>query len=173
MTVHWLLEVVVISKLLVVLAGFAYWRVCATTGICYSQLDYLQCFLFAFSESLLFAVLLLIAKGWNVTRWELPVSEIRTICVALILLLATLLFFSLYNDSYYFLSLMIMYFFMLPKIFTAISRNLKKLSMQRVFLERLLEEHRRNGQGFVLPPHLPDRESIDKKLKMFKYLKVC
>ena len=66
-----------------------------------------------------------ILLGWRITRWSLPAEDLRTMSVALILLLATLLFFSLYNDSYYFLSLMIMYFFMLPKILAAIGSNLR------------------------------------------------
>jgi hypothetical protein len=106
--------------------------------------------MFAISETALFGALLLISKGWKITRLHLPppgilfcvlyrlyniilmilIIEKRTIGVALILLLCTLLFFSFYNNGYYFLSLMIMYFFMLPKIFTSITRNTRALETQ-------------------------------------------
>jgi hypothetical protein len=136
--IHSLLVVVSFLKLLVVITALSYWRICQQSGHCLEQLKYLQVFntsylitfsfyclqsfMFALSETAFFCSLLLIAKGWRITRARLPSSEIRTISVALILLLSTLLFFSFYNDGYYFLSLMIMYFFMLPKIFTSIAR---------------------------------------------------
>jgi len=123
-------------KLLVVISALSYWRTCEQGGLCLDQLKYIQSFLFAISETAFFCSLLLIAKGWRITRSRLPSSEIRTISVALILLLSTLLFFSFYNDGYYFLSLMIMYFFMLPKIFTSITRNSRALETQLVMVNR-------------------------------------
>jgi len=133
---HTLLSVVALLKFLVVIVSLCYWRICEQTGICYDQLRYLQSFLFAVSETAFFCALLLIAKGWRITRVNLPSSEIRTISVALILLLSTLLFFSFYNDGYYFLSLMIMYFFMLPKIFTSITRNTRTLETQLLLISQ-------------------------------------
>lgn len=62
-SLHWVLELVVVSKLVVELSGMFYWRICDSTGYCYVQLAYFQSFIFALSESLLFAVLLLVAKG--------------------------------------------------------------------------------------------------------------
>eukprot|EP01121_Diplochlamys_sp_Union-15-3_P011386 TRINITY_DN3300_c0_g1_i1.p1 TRINITY_DN3300_c0_g1~~TRINITY_DN3300_c0_g1_i1.p1 ORF type:complete len:230 (-),score=36.55 TRINITY_DN3300_c0_g1_i1:48-653(-) len=48
--------------------------------------------------------------------------------------MSTLLFFSFYNEEYYFLSLLTMYFFMLPKIFANITRNTRTLDMQFMLL---------------------------------------
>eukprot|EP00027_Filamoeba_sp_ATCC50430_P006466 CAMPEP_0168546728 /NCGR_PEP_ID=MMETSP0413-20121227/3653_1 /TAXON_ID=136452 /ORGANISM="Filamoeba nolandi, Strain NC-AS-23-1" /LENGTH=417 /DNA_ID=CAMNT_0008576925 /DNA_START=566 /DNA_END=1819 /DNA_ORIENTATION=+ len=129
---HTLMMSIVIQKLLVVVVGFSYWAVASNTGKSLDQLGYLESFLFAISETSFFCALLLVAKGWKITRSRLPASEVRTISVALILLLSTLLFFSFYNDGYYFLSLMIMYFFMLPKIFTSITRNSRTLETQHM-----------------------------------------
>ena len=143
-------------KLAVVVVALCYWHTFQATGKDIVQLKYLQSFIYALSETAFFCALLLISKGfpflplslpssplpislylysfplhlipgWRITRSNLPPSEIRTISVALVLLLSTLLFFSFYNDGYYFLSLMIMYFFMLPKIFTSITRNTRAL----------------------------------------------
>jgi len=63
-------------------------------------------------------------------RAGLPAAEIRSTFVALLVLLSTLLFFSFYNTEYYWLSLILMYFFMLPKIFTSISHNIRMLDAQ-------------------------------------------
>jgi len=124
---HMLLCTVGVLKLAVVVVALAYWHTYESSGHDIAQLKYLQSFIYALSETAFFCSLLLISKGWRITRSTLPPSEIRTISVALVLLLSTLLFFSFYNDGYYFLSLMIMYFFMLPKIFTSITRNTRAL----------------------------------------------
>eukprot|EP00026_Physarum_polycephalum_P003808 Phypoly_transcript_03824.p1 GENE.Phypoly_transcript_03824~~Phypoly_transcript_03824.p1 ORF type:complete len:766 (+),score=217.76 Phypoly_transcript_03824:263-2299(+) len=124
---HGLLSAVGVLKLAVVIVALCYWHTFKSTGRDIVQLKYLQSFIYALSETAFFCSLLLISKGWRITRSNLPPSEIRTISVALVLLLSTLLFFSFYNDGYYFLSLMIMYFFMLPKIFTSITRNTRAL----------------------------------------------
>jgi cation transport ATPase len=121
-------------KLSVVTIALCYWEIMQSQGTGVIPLQYLQSLLFAISETALFCALLLVAKGWRITRTGLPASEIRTIAVALILLLSTLLFFSFYNEGYYFLSLMIMYFFMLPKIFTSITRNTRALQTQLLLM---------------------------------------
>lgn len=90
--------------------------------------------------------------------------------VALLLLLSTLLFFSLYNESYYFFSILIMYIFMLPKIFTAVTKNLKRLGLQLAFVSRLHDERARLGQR--LPPHFPRISSLKRKIRFFQCLKV-
>jgi hypothetical protein len=100
----------------------------------------------------------------------LPLSEVRSITVALLLLLSTLLFFSLYNESYYFFSILIMYIFMLPKIFSAVTKNLKRLGVQLAFVTRLYDERARLGQR--LPPHMPRLSTLHAKLRLFKWLKV-
>lgn len=101
--------------------------------------------------------MLLIAKGWRIIRPTLPGAEVRTMFVALILLLATLLFFSFYNDGYYFLSLMIMYFFMLPKIFTSITTNTTILEAQILMTGRAQTDN--------------DATSLLQKLHLFKTLR--
>jgi len=57
--------------------------------------------------------------------------------LSLVLLLSTLLFFSFYNEGYYFLSLMIMYFFMLPRIFASITQNMRALETQLLLLNQV------------------------------------
>jgi hypothetical protein len=154
---HSLLLFVTFLKSLVVVVALFYWHICEETGYCLDQLKFLQSFFFAVSETSFFCALLLIAKGWRITRMRLPSSEIRTISVALMLLLSTLLFFSFYNDGYYFLSLMIMYFFMLPKIFTSITRNTRALETQLLFIMQSNTDTETNG--------------IVQKIKLFKTLR--
>lgn len=102
-----------------------------------SASQYIGLFCFAVSETAFFCALLLVAKGWRITRYRLPATEGRTISVALLLLLITLVFFSFYDhNGYYLLSLMIMYFFMLPKIMTSVGRNIRVLDAQILVVSR-------------------------------------
>eukprot|EP01114_Cavostelium_apophysatum_P015325 TRINITY_DN4147_c0_g1_i2.p1 TRINITY_DN4147_c0_g1~~TRINITY_DN4147_c0_g1_i2.p1 ORF type:complete len:471 (-),score=51.59 TRINITY_DN4147_c0_g1_i2:63-1475(-) len=157
---HKLLLIIVALKFLVVAAAFSYWQIYETTGESFAAIRYTQSFLFAGAETGFFCALLILAKGWRIIHSTIPTTEIRTIVVALVLLLATLLFFTFYNDGYYFLSLMIMYFFMLPKIFTSITRNTRALEGQLFLLSHANGANRHN-----------DEQAIREKIKLFKYLR--
>jgi hypothetical protein len=97
---HYLLGLVMLLKIMVVGASLTYWRICSKTGYCYNSLLYLQSFLFAVSESVFFSLLLLVSKGYKITRPNLPREEMKDVSVSLVLLLATLLFFSFYNPGF-------------------------------------------------------------------------
>lgn len=65
MSLHWALLFVLVVKLGVELCAMFYWRLCDTTGHCYTELTYAERLLFApLFESLFFALLLLVSKGW-------------------------------------------------------------------------------------------------------------
>jgi len=105
---------------------------------------------------------IVIAKGYKITRPSLPREEMRDVSVALVLLLSTLLFFSFYNPGYYLLSMMIMYFFMLPKIFTSITQNVYALRAQILMLEEMQRVQQNREQNLA---------SFRKKLRLFLSLK--
>ena len=157
---HYLLGGVLLLKIFVVACSLAYWRICQRTGYCYDLLQYLQSFLFALSESSFFSVLLLISKGYKITRPSLPRDELRDVSVALMLLLCALLFFSFYNPGYYLLSLMIMYFFLLPKIFNSISQNVHALRAQILMLEEVQRVQNRDALA-----------SFRNKLRVFQFIR--
>jgi hypothetical protein len=103
-------------------------------------------------------VLLLIAKGWRITRPSLSGEEVKSVVMAFGLLLSTLIFFTFYSEEYYYLSLLIMYFFMLPRIFTSLTQNLRSLENQLW----LIENARLNLE--ITP-------NITAKARLFKYLR--
>mmetsp|Transcript_17478 Transcript_17478/g.25998 ORF Transcript_17478/g.25998 Transcript_17478/m.25998 type:complete len:515 (+) Transcript_17478:566-2110(+) len=165
---HCLLAVVILLKLCVVCLSYGYWRVCSDTGYCYNSLEISASLLFAVSECSLFCALLLIAKGWKITRPTMPPSEARTISFALVILLSTLFFFSVYNEGYYFLSLMILYFFMLPKIFHSVTLNTSSLHAYLTVLNGQLlqqqdEESVQQTRRIISALHV--------KLKVFRMLR--
>lgn len=59
---------------------------------------------------------------------------------------------------------------MLPKIFSAITKNLKRLGAQLTFVAHLHDERARNGQP--LPSHFPRISTLRRKIRLFQYLKV-
>jgi hypothetical protein len=63
-----------------------------------------------------FMVLYLISKGWRITRTGIPASDARATATAVTILLIALAFFAFYNGEYYFLTMLIMYFFVMPKV---------------------------------------------------------
>ena len=126
---HLGLIAVLLLKTAVVVISAWYWNT-YRSGRRIEQLVYARRLVFALSEAAFFAVLLIVSKGWRITRYYIRSSEIKAIFLAIGFLLSFLIFFSFYSDEYYFLSLMIMYFFMLPKIFSGITKNFRSLESQ-------------------------------------------
>ena len=149
---------VLLLKTVVVVTATFYWT-SYQKGHRVDALIYTKRIAFAASEAAFFAVLLFVSKGWRITRIHLRSSELKTLLLALCLLLGVLSFFSFYSDDYYFLSLMIMYFFMLPKIFSGITKNLRSLESQIWMAENV---------------HLPEVSlgAFRMKLSMFQILRI-
>lgn len=155
---HFAIIGIIVVKAAVALGSAGYWLLYAKQGRRVDALAFTRRIAFAVSETAFFASLLLISKGWRITRFHLRSTELKTLFLALALLLATLVFFSFYSDDYYFLSLMIMYFFMLPKIFSSITKNLRSLEAQIWMANN------------VQLPDVP-LAAFHRKLRMFKILR--
>lgn len=156
-SLHFAFAGVVLLKTLAVLVYDVYWLK-YRSGFRLNSLGYSRRVVFAASEAALFGALFVVSKGWRITRITMRGAELRTLSVALVLLLATLSFFSFYSDDYYFLSLMIMYFFMLPKIYAGVTKNIRSLETQIWMANN------------VRLPDLP-LSAFNRKLKMFKVLR--
>lgn len=155
---HGIVLVTFVLKILVVALAFSYWNVLSRTGYALDGIRYAQIFGFAVSETSFFILMLLVAKGWKITRTDMSASEMRTVIICIVLLLGTLLFFSFYSEGYYFLSLLIMYFFMIPKIFGSLRRNIAALQQQyRIVNYRL--------------PNDPSLLLLQKRMMIFQHLK--
>ena len=132
---HLAFALVICFKILVIFSSYIYWSEYEQTGYPSSTFRVSSTFLFSASECFLFTVLLLVAKGWKITVDRVSSSEARSTIFTLLFLLASLFFFSVYEDGYYFLSLMILYFFLVPKVFHAISLNSGMLRSYSLFLQ--------------------------------------
>lgn len=155
--VHVALVGVILLKTLVVFLSAWYWQL-YRSGRRVDALSYARKVTFASSEAAFFAAFLVVSKGWRITRMHMRSSELKTLLLALCGLLVALSFFSFYSNDYYFLSLMIMYFFLLPKIFSGITKNVRSLENQIWMAENV---------------QLP-RESLNAfqhKLQVFRFLR--
>jgi len=166
-----LFATLVALKLLVNLSAAWYWSSCQSTGICINVFLLLQNLFFALSEAMFFSILLLIAKGWKITRERLPSKELKSMMLSVFSLLAILVFFSFYNETYPFLSLMILYFFMLPQIFRNVGQNVRLLYLQASLL-RVPSSNDSTGDETLLQQLQLLRSAIRKKLMVFKNIKI-
>jgi len=130
------IALVLLLKLWVCLLSYMYWSSLSRVGHSTEMNSALNGLLFATSEAIFFLVLMLLAKGWKITCRDLPSSETRGMVFGVLFLLGALLFFSFYNNGYYLLSLVILYFFMLPKIFTGASQNVRLLYAHIIIMTR-------------------------------------
>eukprot|EP01133_Synstelium_polycarpum_P008703 gene8703-10223_t len=95
---HYVIEFVLALKTILVFLTFMYWKSAEDSGKFSMVLRYMMNLFFSLEETAFFGGLLLLSKGWRITRTYLPMAEIRTIIVILVLLISVLLFFSFYND---------------------------------------------------------------------------
>lgn len=164
-SIHRALWVVMILKTAVCVVTFIYWRVFANTGVRVDGLNHARSMLFASSEAIMFAVFMLIAKGWLITRHTMPSREIRSSALSLILLLGSLLFLSFYSDEYYYMAMLIMYFLMLPRVFTAITRNSRLLQSELFVLEQIDDRRHRNAEISEMHRHVNDKYLLFSRLR--------
>jgi hypothetical protein len=126
---HFAMVGMVILKALAVMVYAAYWMK-YQSGFRVAMLGYARRVLFGVSEAALLAVLYVASTGWRVTRLTISRSGFRTFLGTLFFLVGVQTFASFYSDDYYFLLLMAMYFFILPKVYSGITKNIRSLETQ-------------------------------------------
>lgn len=159
---------VMVVKLVSCIAAWQYWLDYENTGSPSHLLKVAYTFLYATSECFLFAVLLLVAKGWRITTDDIGPNEARAFFFTNGFLVVTLFFFSVYDDGYYFLSLMILYFFLVPKVFQSITNNASMLRSLAIYFQT-----RRLMQTNAAQPAINRAmASLDLKFKLYTRLRV-
>lgn len=124
-------------KLVVIYISLTYWKVYQSTGKKYLALFYSRGLLYTISETILIFLLLLISKGWEIVRTGLEPEEFRFIPLPLLFLFLSLTFFSIYNDGYYMMAMIILYFLVMPKLFFNITEIIRALTLQLVIVQTL------------------------------------
>lgn len=124
-------------KVVVVVISLIYWKVYQSTGKKYLPLFYIRGLLYTISETVLIFLLLLISKGWQIVRTGMEPQEFRFIPLPLLFLFLSLTFFSIYNDGYYMMAMIILYFLVMPKLFFNITEIIRALKIQLLIVQTL------------------------------------
>lgn len=122
-------------KMIIVIASFVYWKIYQSTGKKFIPLFYTRGLFYTIAETLLIFLLLLISKGWKIIRSSLEPQEFRFIPLPLLFLFLSLTFFSIYNDGYYMMAMIILYFLVMPKLFFNISELVAALKIQLLIVQ--------------------------------------
>eukprot|EP01103_Thecamoeba_quadrilineata_P005626 TRINITY_DN15399_c0_g1_i1.p1 TRINITY_DN15399_c0_g1~~TRINITY_DN15399_c0_g1_i1.p1 ORF type:complete len:520 (+),score=68.35 TRINITY_DN15399_c0_g1_i1:42-1562(+) len=162
LSLHLLLTLVIIFKLLKVAANWMFWARCESIGICPSNSLILRDFLFSASEALFFVIMLLVSQGWKITKLKLSWPEIRYTVLTFSLLFSTLLFLSLTNEEYLLAILLILYCYLLPRILSNITDEIRALDGTMRLLDSI---HFTVGED-------ADIRVLEHKLKIFRALKI-
>uniref|UniRef100_A0A7S4JRA3 GPR180/TMEM145 transmembrane domain-containing protein n=1 Tax=Paramoeba aestuarina TaxID=180227 RepID=A0A7S4JRA3_9EUKA len=133
---HAVFVCVAVSKFCVVLLSWAYWFVFNQDGNRDSMLRVATNLAYALSECFLFCILLLLAHGWCILS-RLSNSEVRALTSSILALLSSLLFFSFYDIV---TSLLVLYVFLLPNIFSNLTQNIECLKFRISWVESVEDE---------------------------------
>jgi len=106
-------------------------------------------------ELIFFTTLVLMAKGWCITRNDLAVVENKSIVVTVVALVSALLFYKILG-GYYLFALIIMYIVILKYIFSSITYNISALKSQLILL------------ALSYPSINPNRTSVYFKFQTFR-----
>ena len=137
-SMHFALFLAAATKAGVVLMDAILWKMLKSVGEQVSWVVMVKNVLFSVSECVIFAWLLLAGLGWCVVVREVDPDEIQTLSSSLVALALSLLFFSMYNSSEDMMSLVVMYVFILPNIFSNIHNNVDGLRLHLTWLRGLL-----------------------------------
>ena len=137
-SMHFALFLAAATKAGVVMMDAILWKMLKSIGYRVSWVVMMKNVLFSVSECVIFAWLLLAGLGWCVVVREVDPDEIQTLSSSLVALALSLLFFSMYNSSEDMMSLVVMYVFILPNIFSNIHNNVDGLRFHLTWLRGLL-----------------------------------
>ncbi|KAH3743742.1 hypothetical protein Pelo_14867 [Pelomyxa schiedti] len=137
---HPLLTATLGACLFFVVAQATYWTLLHKTG--HERKYYFLCsgFLIAVMQTTLFSIILLVCKGFRIIRQQLQTTELRTIIIGVALLFTSLLFHTFYNDGYYFLTLLLAFFFILPRVTSGVNQNMHTLHAYLWLLHEVVED---------------------------------
>lgn len=143
----------------------AYWLALEADGVDSETLRHSYLVFESLGDTLMFSVLLLVGKGWLITRAQLYSFEWRSGVLAMLCMLTLLIFFVFYSSSFFFsfsLWLLVACLFLLPRVLAFITEN-KRL------LDNYCDALRRRAMPGRLRALLPAAEI---KRRLFAQLRV-
>eukprot|EP01129_Flabellula_baltica_P008506 TRINITY_DN3390_c0_g1_i1.p1 TRINITY_DN3390_c0_g1~~TRINITY_DN3390_c0_g1_i1.p1 ORF type:complete len:446 (-),score=61.46 TRINITY_DN3390_c0_g1_i1:16-1353(-) len=100
-------------------------------------------FVFIISEGLFIFLLYILSCGWRIIRGGIPSVQVKKVILGLISVVLLLSIFSIFTSMsmYYLLTILILYFYILPKIITNFSTLLYLVSSQEGALSNISPNH--------------------------------
>ncbi|PRP86407.1 hypothetical protein PROFUN_05326 [Planoprotostelium fungivorum] len=168
--IHSAIFVMILLRVSSNLNATIYWMSLQKSNASLDVVSYASEVISCVSEAYFFGMLLVIARGWLIIRSVVKTPEIRVIAFASAILLGTSLFFTFYKTNYFFLELIVLYFFILPKLVASIARSRRLIALHIRVIEStsFLPEITRNAHGMSLD-HIP---AMLKKYNMFGYFRL-
>ena len=117
--------------------GMFKWTVLSSYGYLPDWVELMSALSISVNEASTYFILVLIARGWLVTRRTLPVNEVQsTMTVAILLFVLNLTYWYYQLNNMTFFALAIMYMVTLAIILSNTARNIRELKMQIMILRQ-------------------------------------
>jgi len=134
---HRLLLGLPIVKILHEVVGMFRWKVVSSYGFLPGWVELMSSATISLNEAATYFLLVLIARGWLVTRRALPINEAQstaTVAILLFVLNLTYRYYQLNNMTFF--ALAIMYMVALAIILSSTARNIRELKIQIMILRQ-------------------------------------
>ena len=136
-TLHKMMLIVPLFKMVACAIGMLKWETVSRIGYLPDWIGKAGVFADCFNNAATFGALLLIARGWLITRRHIPVSEFQSTVTSVVLLIVLTLTYKLYDlDNLSFFALAILYMTILALILSSVARNIRELKMQIMILRQ-------------------------------------
>ena len=155
-----------IVKILHEVVGMFRWQVVSSYGYLPGWLELMSTSTISLNEAATYFVMVLIAKGWLVTRRVLPVNEAQSCMTVALLLLVLNMAYRYYKlNNFTFFSLAITYMVALAIILSSTARNIRELKMQIMILR----------QADIDPTNTPahTKEAMYRSFQLYLFTFVC
>ena len=134
---HKLMIVYPLLKILFEAAGMYRWQTMSDYGYVPGWVDLMHISVVSVNQGALFCILMLLSRGWLVTRRSLPPGERQTSVTMTILLIVMNMAYRYYEfNNMTFFGLAVTYMTVLAIILSSIARNIRELKMQLMILRQ-------------------------------------
>lgn len=146
--------------------GMFKWTVLSSYGYVPDWVELMSALAISVNEAATYFILVLIARGWLVTRRTLPINEAQssmTVAIMLFVLNLTYRYYQLNNMTFF--ALAIMYMVTLAIILSNTARNIRELKMQMMILRQA------DIDPTATPAHM--KESMYRSFQFYVFSFVC
>ena len=136
-TLHKIMLLVPLFKMLACAVAMVRWDTVSKIGYLPDWISKAGVFVDCANNAATFGALMLIARGWLITRRHLPLPEVQSTVTSILLLIVLTLSYKLYQlGNLSFFALAILYMTIVAIILSCVARNIRELKMQIMILRQ-------------------------------------